>query len=240
MNIRYLPTLLTLLIVWAASCKKSDNTSASSTPGNTKLATVLLIDSNTNDMQYYRITYNAQNQVDFIIQTSNGFVEIATFAYGSLSYTRSWTGGGGQGTDVITTNADGTIQGIIGNPYDTFFFAYNSNGLVQTTDNNYAETYITNYTWVNGDIDNASTTPSGFGSVLYYYDYTHLWQMGDAFSILDFLSYGRPTARSKHLLTGKSTNNVLEKYVYKFDSQSRITQLTEPGEGVIYYYTYTN
>jgi hypothetical protein len=237
MNTRHLPIYLTLLIVWVASCNKTTNTPAPTPVAVTaNLATVQII-NNGNDTENYRILYNARGQVDSIIETSFGSPQYTSFVYGSNnSYTVIINDGGGPETETITTNADGTINSLIENTYDTLWYSYNTNGIAQTKEEN----YITNYAWVNGDIDSSSNASSASGSTIYYYDLGHLWQMGDIISIGSFLSYGRPTVKSKHLLTARSFTGNLEKYVYKFDSLSRITQVSITDENVLYLYTYTN
>jgi hypothetical protein len=52
------------------------------------------------------------------------------------------------------------------------------------------------------------------------------------------MDYGRPTIHSKHLMTEQVYDGTSEKYSYKFDNRSRITQLTVESE--TYTYTYTN
>jgi len=237
MNTRHLPIYLTLLIVWVASCNKTTNTPAPMPVTVTaNLATVQII-NNGNDTENYRILYNARGQVDSIIETSFGSPQYTSFVYGSNnSYTVIINDGGGPETVTITTNADGTISSLIQDTYDTLYYTYNSNGIAQTKEDNYS----TNYVWVNGDIDSSSNVSSGSNSSVYYYDLSHLWQMGDIISIGSFLSYGRPTIKSKHLLTARSFTGNFEKYVYKFDSRSRITQVSIPDENVLYLYTYTN
>ena len=239
MKFRHLPAIsLALLIIWAASCNKTTNTPAPTPVSVTaNLATVQIITNGSRDTQNYRILYNAQGQVDSIIETYYSTPQYTSFVYGSdNSYTVIINDGGGPETETVTTNADGTISSLIQDTYDTLYYTYNSNGIAQTKENN----YITNYAWVNGDIDSSSNESSGSNSSVYYYDLSHLWQMGDIISIGSFLSYGRPTIRSKHLMTGRSFTGNFEKYVYKFDSRSRITQVSIADENVVYLYTYTN
>jgi hypothetical protein len=241
MSTRHLPIIpLMLLIVWAASCNKTSNTPAPAplVAVTAKIATVQIVSSD-NDTAKYSILYNAQGQVDSIIEISPGSTQYqyTSFVYSSNnSYTVIINDGGGPETETITTNADGTINSVIEDTYDTFSYTYNSNGITQTSEGN----NITHYIWVSGDIDSSFNPSSVFSSTIYYYDLSHLWQMGDIISIGDFLSYGRPTIKSKHLMTGRSFDSDLEKYTYKFDSQSRITQLAIPDDNVIYKYTYTN
>ena len=236
MKFRHLPAIsLALLIIWAASCNKSTNT-PTPTPVvvTANLATVQIINNGT-DTENSRILYNAQGQVDSILETSFGSTQYTSFVYGSdNSYTVIINDGGGPETETITTNADGTINSLIQDTYDTLYYTYNSNGIAQTKEDN----YITSYAWVNGDIDSSFTVAAA--SSIYYYDLSHLWQMGDIISIGSFLSYGRPTIKSEHLLTARSFTGNFEKYVYKFDSRSRITQVSITDENVVYLYTYTN
>ena len=232
---KYIPFCL-LFTLFAVACKKSsNNTPAPATPVY-YLATVQRIESNVTDN--YRISYNAQNQVDTIIQPW-GFL---AFSYSASSYNALEVEGTYNSGYTIYTNADGNITHT--NTYDSLFATYNSNGRISSQStyiggSPYA-TYI--YAWVNGDIDSASQNNSFNGTLVYYYDLSHSWLPGDGFGIDDFLRYGRPVVRSAHLLTqSHSTNGSLITYKYNFDSKSRITQLTKnfDGESTIYKYTYT-
>ena len=231
----YIPFCL-LFTLFAVACKKSsNNTPAPATPVY-YLATVQRIESNVTDN--YRISYNAQNQVDTIIQPW-GFL---AFSYSASSYNALEVEGTYNSGYTIYTNADGNITHT--NTYDSLFATYNSNGRISSQStyiggSPYA-TYI--YAWVNGDIDSASEPNYAHQSITYYYDLTHTWQPGDGFGIDDFLQYGRPIVKSTHLLTQArySTGDVTT-YKYKFDSRSRIVQLTEIffGDSIVYKYTYT-
>jgi hypothetical protein len=232
-----------LFITWAASCTKTTTAPviATDTVVNAQIANVRL-DRGSGDTENYRIVYNAQNQVDSIIETTYyGTVSVSTFIYSGLSYVVLNSGSSGAPSDSVALNADGTVNTINSGYYDAYNFSYNSNGLSQRDEIYSTEQIFTNYVWVNGDIDSSYTTPvnsGGSGSEIYYYDLRHHWQMGDAISINDFLAYGRPTVHSKHLMTQTSNNSSPTQYAYKFDSRGRITQLTQ--NGMIYYYTYTN
>ncbi len=232
-----------LFIIWAASCKKATTAPviATDTVVNAQIATVQL-NRGSNDTTNYRIVYNAQNQVDSIIETTYyGESQVTLFTYsGSTCLIQNPTSGTGT-YDTLTLNADGTINTIASGYYNTAVFTYNTNGVTQRDNLEYNEHSVTNYVWVNGDIDSSYTTPvsAGFSNAqIYYYDLAHHWQMGDIISIADFLAYGRPTVHSKHLVTQTSTEGFPTQYSYKFDSRGRITQLTENGS--IYYYTYNN
>ena len=232
-----------MFITWAASCTKTTNSPviATDTVVNAQIATVRL-NVGSNDTTNYRIVYNAQNQVDSIIETTYyGESQVTLFTYsGSTCLIQNPTSGTGA-YDTLTLNADGTINTIASGYYNTAIFTYNANGIAQRQQIEYSESTTLNYVWVNGDIDSSYTTPANVGSSnaeIYYYDLAHNWQMGDVISISDFLTYGRPTVKSKHLLTQTSTEGFPTQYTYKFDSRGRITQLTENGS--IYYYTYTN
>ena len=224
-----------MVITWTASCKKN-NTS----PTTAYIAAVAIVGSTGDTEETYRILYNMQGQVDSIIQTSAGYTQVSRFVYGNLSYTITLTTSVGAETSTLTTNADGTISSLVEQPSDTIFLSYSSSGVVQAKDDYGSQTYITGFIWVNGDIVSTYSNLISSESGYYYYDLGHLWQMGDAISIDDFLAYGRPIIKSKHLMTGRKTGTDLQKYVYKFDSKSRITQLQMPGGAETYYYTYTN
>ena len=232
---KYIPFYL-LFTLFAVACKKSSNNTAAPATREYYLATVQRIEAN--DTENYRIIYNAQNQVDTIIQPYG----LLVFRYSSGSYNIEQAESPDSFGFIVDLDAKGNITRI--NAYDSVFATYDSNGRISTESEYLSgssyDTYI--YTWVNGDIDSASQNNSFNGTLLYYYDLTHTWLPGDGFGIDDFLRYGRPVVRSAHLLTqSHSTNGSLITYKYNFDCKSRITQLTKnfDGESTIYKYTYT-
>ena len=231
---KYIPFCL-LFVLFAAACKKSSNSTIATTPAY-YLATVQRIQYN--DTENYHIRYNAQNQVDTITQPHG----LLGFRYSSGSYNIEQVESPDSFGFIVDLDANGNITRI--NAYDSVFATYDSKGHISTESEYLSgssyDTYI--YAWVNGDIDSASDPNYAHQSITYYYDLTHPWQPGDGFGIDDFLQYGRPIVKSTHLLTQArySTGDVTT-YKYKFDSRSRIVQLTEIffGDSIVYKYTYT-
>ena len=163
----------TLFITWAASCRKTTTAPiiATDTVVNAQIATVRL-DRGSGDTENYRIVYNEQNQVDSIIETTYyGTTSVTAFIYGGSSYVVLNSGSSGAPADSVTLNADGTINTISSGYYEAYNFSYNNNGLSQRNEIYSSEQIVTNYVWVNGDIDSSYTTPvsAGFSNAEIYY-----------------------------------------------------------------------
>ena len=233
---KYIPFCF-LFTLFGVACKKSGNSTVSTTP-NFYLATVQRIENT--DTENYRIMYNAQNQVDTIIQPYG----LLAFTYSANSYNVLKVGVDSDGYTVgytVKLNASGNITDI-NDSHNELSVAYDSKGRI-SAESEYSGGYYSNtiYDWVNGDIDSSSQDNLFVGRFTYYYDIAHTWQPGDLFGIEDFLQYGRPVVRSTHLLTQTRSASGVNTYKYTFDSKSRIAQTTGTGNfgSVMYKYTYT-
>ncbi len=227
----------TLLLACVSSCKKNSTRTAANTDTvvNARIAAIQINEGGS--ITSWRIVYDTQNRVDSIIEISPGTTpSVKKFAYSASFYTITEFSNSDSSVNKVTLNPDGTINSIYRGPQDTIYIAYGANGVAQIKNNEYGQSFTSNYTWINGDIDSASSPPSN--GETYFYNINYLWQIGDGISIFDFLDYGRPTIHSKHLMTEQVYDGTSEKYSYKFDSRSRITQLTVESE--TYYYTYTD
>jgi len=238
MRTLFVPILFfTLLLAGASSCKKSSNGTATNTDTvvNARIATIQINESGS--ITSWRIVYDTQNRVDSIIEIAPGTTpSVKKFAYSASSYTITGFSNSDSSVNKVTLNPDGTINSIYRALQDTIYIAYGANGVAQIKNNEYGQSFTSNYTWIYGDIDSASSPPSN--GETYFYNINYLWQIGDGISIFDFMDYGRPTIHSKHLMTEQVYDGTSEKYSYKFDNRSRITQLTVGSE--TYNYTYTN
>ena len=228
--------LFIVLIAVASSCKKSSNATAANTDTvvNARIATIQINEGGS--ITSWRIVYDTQNRVDSIIEIAPGTTSsIKKFAYSASFYTITEFSNSDSSVNKVTLNPDGSINSVYRGPQDTIYISYGANGVAQIKNNEYGQSYVSNYTWINGDIDSASS-PSSNGAT-YFYNINYLWQIGDGISIFDFLDYGRPIIHSKHLMTEQSYDGTSEKYMYKFDNRSRITQLTIGSETYVYTYT---
>jgi hypothetical protein len=237
------PAVLFLLIMVAVSCKKKDKDK-----GNTPIVTPVSHDIKTVDYYdgmrtfHYRIVYNAQNKVDSIIETTDPIIPGATgnlpSIYSDSGYTVLYNIGGmyflDSNTFKIVLNENGMITWLSkGNKRgaDTLTYKYNDTTEVVEFNikNGIVHSLQEHYYWQDGDL------------IGYTYD-TAKWQQGDYLSIQDFLKYGRPIFKTKHLVTGISNNpgpHIQPKYIYRFDSVGRISQMLIPVISDKQRYTYT-
>ena len=239
----YLFLLLLFCVISVSSCKKSTNNPVVNNPNvNYDLAKVQYIEGQ--DTQTYSIFYNAQGQVDSIyhnIGYIGGYNSYTTFTYAGTYYIVTQVESLSVTTIRIDIDSLGRITKI--NNYDTLMFTYNGDEMMtQVEKYSSSEAYTTKYFWLNGDIDssNISYSYGSSSSQLYFYNINHLWQEGDAFCINDFLRYGKPILKSKHLMSNIGSASSTNGMIYKFDDKGRISQvIEEPTQPVIYNYTYT-
>ena len=222
--------LILLLFLCATACKKSDSLS----PSDAQIATVERIYNGFNTR--YRIVYNKDKTVDSIVifhVNMGGTFDVEKFIYNGNSYTIDKMG---NTLYTITTGANGMIQKIAA-PGLTTDAVYTGNLITQwsqtlvTTTPPYYETSGYRYLWANNDITSANYTLSSFHE-LFFYDYSHAGQPGDALRIYDFLQYGSSLFKTSHVPTvvksadSVSSPGLAAQYLYQYDNAGRISKLS--------------
>ncbi len=211
--------LFIAILATALSCKKKNNGST----GSNRLALIDL--SHSGSVQHYRIVYDEYNNVDSMViiggGTDTGFTGFQAFSYFGSSYSVTDANGN---SFTVDANTSGVILEVL--TTDTLFMTYNGAELGELDTKAAGGTKVaTNYTWSNGDI--VSTLSQGVTDSCDY-NLSKNGQIGDAFRIDAFLSYGRPYIETAHLLTDIKSGGVWqEKYFYQFDGQGRISQFVK-------------
>lgn len=232
---------LLFAVIAAHSCKKDNNDS-----GDPRLVTANVVTTSGN--LHYRMTYDGGNSVDSLILTGSG---MSSGRYGYLKfvyYTLSYSVTNESNISFLTlVNKDGNITRL--NVADTPSMLYENGRLAELDTKSPSATYpfiikTSAYPqWTDGDITAIGYT----GNIKRYaYDKNHKGQLGDALRIDDFLKYGRPILKSSHVPIAYIYNSdTAEKYLYQYDSQGRISQLskvvitnTAANDTLVYTYGY--
>jgi hypothetical protein len=193
---------------------------------------------------HYRFVYDKSNNIDSIVTTGSSY-GYKKFTYVGSSY--SITDETGSYTNV-QASTDGKILGIIGR--DSLVFVYNADLLGRQdiytrilTPPYYTKASIS-YTWNNGDLTELLLPGNVKESSAY--DAGKTGQAGDAIRIEGILNYGRSYIKTAHVPVDLSYNGtVIEKYLYAYDGDGRITELTKvqvntsgANDTILYKYRY--
>jgi hypothetical protein len=197
---------------------------------------------------HYRITYDAYNNVDSILNTGGG-TDTGSNSFNVFTY----TGSSFLVTDQqnlsyqVYANTSGLILEIL--KTDTILMTYNGKQLAELDYKSPSSVYpfytvtATTYQWNNGDIITFGPPQGVVDS--YFYDLRRSGQVGDALRIDEFINYGRSYNNTSHLPVQLRYSNGRENYYYTYDSQGRISSLMKvisdnnsPNDTADYLYRY--
>ena len=215
--------LLILALASLGACKKKPDNNPF---GNALIATASITKGGVT--QVYQFFYNSHNTLDSVSINNTGMGQTGYLKYKYIGTSWSITDQNGNSFMVYANSANMILKVLVA---DTVSFTYSGTQLTER--NEYATTltppFYTNtrtyYTWQNGDV---TKTVTGTESITYTYNAGENGQPADPIRFISFLEYGVSAVKTTHLITNIATSTTAGlNYTYTFDSQGRISLVTE-------------
>lgn len=185
----------------------------------------------------YSFTYNNDKKVSQII-SSESPSEVTTFTYsGNTAIIIKKTGSSITEKMVATTNSSGMLTRFeywdpVPDTLNSYMeFEYNNTELLKLTYHSGASSSITNVSYTNGNLTNATSS----GSVATFEYYTdQAFRPGDFFYVQQIFNQGKMFyVVNKNLLKSQSQGGTITNFNYTFNANNLITKLESVSSGTI-------